>query len=354
MITLEGNDLTFRFPEVHDNAKSVIQFQRTLRIPDDGKHYPLPPGLGAFALRHVEDFADRVPEGWRERAGVMMPLYQAEAMWISFNANCRSRGSYPCAVKVAAGKINAISGKSWKPELDATERDYIVVPEQPWLDGFCVAKNVIRQFVAMPLGSGYSVEEQITGKPEHGGLQFVVYPMLREYYQALLRQRERSIVHNAVAGARSGLLLRCAAEPVRAMGLAAGGRIRQQIYADPHGIDAWDQSVSNRCFVTLVDAVEWREITGEAPPTKPPTAADYTKAGLPWFDYYAADLETLGGAQALALAKSVAEMAAEKGEQVLGPDGEVNPDAIISIGPGETHDPKAPLRASCGCPASAK
>jgi hypothetical protein len=341
MITLEGNNLTFRFPEVHEGAKGVIQFQRTLRIPDDGKHYPLPPGLGAFALRHVEDFADRVPEGWRERAGVMMPLYQAEAMWISFRASWRSHGSYPCAVKVAAGKINAISGKPWKPELDGSERDYIVVPEQPWLDGFCVAKDVIRQFVAMPLGSGYSVEEQITGKPEHGGLQFIVYPMLQERYEALLRRRERSSVHSAVAGARSGLLLRRAA-PASAMGLAAGGRMRQQIYADPHGLDAWNQSISNRCFVTLVDALQWREITGEAPPTKPPTAADYTKAGLPWFDYYAADLETLGGAQALALAKSVAEMAAQKGEQVLGPDGEVNPDTIISIGPGETAHPKAP------------
>ena len=125
------------------------------------------------------------------------------------------------------------------------------------------------------------------------------------------------------------------------MGLAAGGRMRQQIYADPHGLDAWDQSISSRCFVVLVDAVQWREITGEAPPTKPPTAADYTKAGLPWFDYYAADLETVGGAQALALAKSVAEMAADKGEQVLGPDGEANPDTIISLGPSGTLQPKA-------------
>ena len=122
--------------------------------------------------------------------------------------------------------------------------------------------------------------------------------------------------------------------------------MRQQIYADPHGLDASEQSSSNRCFVTLVDAVQWREITGEAPPTKPPTAADYTKAGLPWFDYYAADLETLGGAQALALAKSVAEMAEEKGEQVLGPDGEVNPDTIINIGPGEMSHPKALPRES--------
>jgi hypothetical protein len=343
MITLEGNNLTFRFPEVHQSAKGAMQFQRTLRIPDDIKHYPLPPGLGAFPLRHVEDFADRVPKRWRERAGVMIPLYQAEAMWISFRANEWSRGSYPCAVKIAAGKINAISGKPWKPELDGSDRDYIVVPEQPWLDGFCAAKDVIRQFVAMPLGSGYSVEEQITGRPEHGGLQIIVYPMRREHYEALLRRRERTSVHMAATRARSGLLCRTA-EPERAMGLAAGGRIRQQIYADPHGLDAWDQSISSRCFVTLIDAVQWREITGEAPPTKPPTAADYTKAGLPWFDYYAADFETLGGAPALALVKSVAEMASEKGEQVLGPDGEVNPATIVIIESGETPSKARPVR----------
>jgi hypothetical protein len=105
------------------------------------------------------------------------------------------------------------------------------------------------------------------------------------------------------------------------MSLAAGGRMTQQLYQDPHGLEAWDQSVSSRCFVTLVDAVQWYEITGEAPPTQPPTAADYSRSRLPWFDYYAADLESLAGAQALTLAKSVAELAAEKGQQVLGPDG---------------------------------
>ena len=67
-----------------------------------------------------------------------------------------------------------------------------------------------------------------------------------------------------------------------------------------------------------------------------PTAADYTKAGMPWFDYYAADLETLGGSQVLASVKGVAEMALEKDEQVLDPDGEVNPDTIIHLGPGKS------------------
>jgi hypothetical protein len=122
--------------------------------------------------------------------------------------------------------------------------------------------------------------------------------------------------------------------PARAMGLAAGGRMRQQIYADPYGIDAWDQSVSSRCFVTLVDAVQWQEITGEPPAARPPTAEDYTQAGLPWFDYYAEGAQTLAGAPALTMVKSVAEMAAEKGEQVLGPDGKVEPGKVIQIAAG--------------------
>jgi len=335
MIALEGDTLVFRFPEVHDDAHTEIEFQRTLRIPDDGKHYPLPPGLGAFPLRHVEDFAERVPQRvpgrWRERGGVMMPLYQAEAMWISFRGG-RRFGGYPCAIKIAAGKINAVSGKAWKPELDASERDYIVVPEQPWLDGFCIAKDVIRQFVAMPLGAGYSVEEQITCKAEHGGLQMIVYPMKKERYEAIMCERE-SNAQRACGMPMFALSFSRAVGASADMGLAAGGRMKQQIYADPYGLDAWDLSASSRCFVTLADALQWREITGAAPPTRPPTAEDYTKAGLPWFDYYAADLETLPGSAKLALVKSVAEMAAEKGEQVMGPDGDVKPGKIIDVGP---------------------
>ncbi len=52
--------------------------------------------------------------------------------------------------------------------LNHDTQDYVVVPGQPWLDGYCVDKGHIRQFVAMPLGSGYSAEEQLTGAAEHG------------------------------------------------------------------------------------------------------------------------------------------------------------------------------------------
>ena len=61
MIVLENDRLEVRFPEVHAEARCAIEFQRTLRIPDDGRDYPLPPGLGSFPLRHLDDHAARLP-----------------------------------------------------------------------------------------------------------------------------------------------------------------------------------------------------------------------------------------------------------------------------------------------------
>ena len=75
---------------------------------------------------------------------------QNEALWISFSAR------YPFAVKIAAGKINAVSGAAWTAELPSEPQNYVVVPGQPWLDGFSVGEGLIRQFVALPLGAGGS------------------------------------------------------------------------------------------------------------------------------------------------------------------------------------------------------
>lgn len=192
MITLEHDRLTFRFPEVHADAVCSVSFQRTLRIPDDNREHPLPPGLGKFPLRHVDDHADNVPPAWRKRGGVLMPMHQSEAMWLNFHA------SYPMAIKVAAGKINAITGDAWSNKLCAEPQDYLVVPDQPWLDGFCVAKGTIRQFVAMPLGKGYTAEEQLTGEAKHGGLQIIAYPMRAHVYRKQLRERQQRVAMDAV------------------------------------------------------------------------------------------------------------------------------------------------------------
>lgn len=299
MITLENDRLVFRFPEVHSDATCSIDLQRTLRIPDDDNDYPLPPGLGSFPLRHLDDFASRLPEKWRERGGAITPMHQAEAMWLNFGAHHGELGvAYPFAVKVATGKVNAVSGEEWSGHLNQNPQDYVVIPRQPWLDGYCVEKGVIRQFVAMPLGGGYSVEEQLTGAAEHGGLQIMVWPMKAEHYERLV-EKERGI---ECKYRRTSL-----ACMEKSMGLAPGGRMRQEVYDDPYGLGAWDQRHASRCFLTIANSAQWMAITGERPSTEAPTAADYTRRGLPWFDYYDGDAKAIEGAERLGKVKPVRE-----------------------------------------------
>ncbi len=158
MLALRHNRLEFRFPQVHAEATCAISFQRTLRLPDCHRAYPLPPGLGDFPVHHVDDYGAKIPPAWLQHGGVFLPMYQSEALWLRFS------GSYPIALKVAAGKICALTGEPWSHQLVAEPQNYLVVPDQPWLDGFCVGPGLIRQFVARPLGDGYTAEEQLTGR----------------------------------------------------------------------------------------------------------------------------------------------------------------------------------------------
>lgn len=51
-------------------------------------------------------------------------------------------------------------------------QDYLVVPNQLWLDGIATKDGKVWQFVAMQVGTGYLVEVQVTGQEVTGGLQF--------------------------------------------------------------------------------------------------------------------------------------------------------------------------------------
>ncbi len=296
MIELRHDALEISFPELHKDARLRIDFQRTLRLPDDGSEYPLPAGFGSFPLRHVDDFAARLPERWRAHGGVMLPMYQAEAMWLNFE----SPEDYPFAVKIAAGKINAVSGESWREGLHRDPQDYCALPGQPWLDGFCVEKGIVRQFVAAPLGAGATVEEQLTGEAEHGGLQILVHPL-----KAKIWQREQRALHAELA---KGPHVDAYALRALDMGLAPGGRMRQEIYRDRRDLADWDQRLRARCFVHIAGSLAWRGITGEMPPRRPLGSKDYSAFGIPWFDYYDAELEALGGAAALAGLKSMGQV----------------------------------------------
>jgi len=311
MIELHSDKLAVSFPELPLQPKLTIDFERTLRIPEDGRDYPLPPGLGSFPLRHIDDFAPRVPATWLKRGGVLLPMWQSEALWLRFDSvSIPSREvEYPFALKIATGKISAITGGSWQRGLARSPQDYLVVPQQPWLDGYCVQKGIIRQFVAMPLGEGYSVEEQITGEAGFGGMQVEIFPMRADVFEKRFPLLDRC---RAGSGVIFDMLSTTCHTYVGTMGLAPGGRMRQEIYEDPFSIHDWDTTHASRCFIHLVNSGAWQAITGQRPPLRPPTARDYTAAGYPWFDYYDAELKALNGSKTLAAVKSVIQKAREK------------------------------------------
>ncbi|GKT47966.1 uncharacterized protein ColSpa_08147 [Colletotrichum spaethianum] len=165
-----------------ENALS-IQLNRTIRVPDNRDTNDLPPGMGIFPLFKVRDYANKMPKDMAKKGGVFFPMYQREAMWISFSANA------PFAIKIYIGGVNAVSGFPMT-ENDKTKekrlkmlnsgkqiQDYVVVPEQNWLDGIVSEDGKIRQFVAQPKGSGFSVEAQVTGDEKVGGIQIELIPV---------------------------------------------------------------------------------------------------------------------------------------------------------------------------------
>ncbi|MBM7096199.1 hypothetical protein JSY36_10565 [Bacillus sp. H-16] len=268
-----------------------ISFERTLRITDDEKTYPLPPSLGTFPVCRVSDYKDTVPEKWLEEGGVFIPVYQREAMWLSFSGT-------PHALIVDAGNTNAVSGKERCTELQADEQNYVVAPDQPWLDGFNAGKGYIRQFVAMPVGQGYSVEEQLSDKEPRGGLSFTVFApkpgRVEQECGGFYLLTDMHVCQDA------------------AMGIAAGGKMEQEIYPDQYGVDAWDRKTKTAVRVHFVNSEQYERMTGDAPPDSPVTAEVYTEHGFPWFRLYDEGKGDLAPFDKLSKVKSVKDVDKEK------------------------------------------
>jgi len=239
----------------------------------------------------IDAFADRVPEQWREHGGIFIPLYQREALWLGFGGVSWK----PNAVQVGVGGINAVSGTAWGDKLSADPQNYLVTPYQPWLDGINIGDGVIRQFVAMPLGKGYTIEAQLRGDEEVGGIQLRIFepkpgrfPDHPPQDQPQLEKDQHALASVAIG-----------------MGLGAGGKMQQRIYPDPYTFDAWDESNSSDVFVHLVNSLHYRELTGRRPPRTPVSARAYTKYGLPWFDLYDEGYGAVPPTKKLASVKSI-------------------------------------------------
>ena len=262
--------------EIRIGKRFGVSFQRTLRIPDDGGTYPLPPGLGRLPLRKMPG----------RGGGFVLPLAQSEALWLAFDGASWK----PNAVQIGIGGINAVSGGAWEEGLSAASQNYLVCPDQLWLDGINAGPEMIRQFVAMPLGSGTTVEAQLTGREEVGGIQIRVF----EPKPGRFPDRPPPPEPMAMMGLPPG-----------AMGLGAGGQMRQKIYPDPYGLDTWDPDNSGSAFVHIVNSEQYEALTGDPPPPSPISAATYTENGFPWFDLYDEEKGDVAAPSRLAKVKPV-------------------------------------------------
>lgn len=351
----------------HDYMKiegMQINFQRTCKVPV-GQTNSLPAGLGNFPVYRVADFKSGVPSEWNTE-GYFMPMYRQEAMWINFG---RGYQESPKALVIGAGNINAITGKPFDPTKDLNysgkkkkgkagragkgradksqadksqadigsleirlekEQNYLVIPPQPWLDGWKAEDGKIYQFVAAEMGSGETVEGQITGEETAGGIQLIVYnPKPGQNLVHKTRPHEYMTggsfeLFSAVKGydalpkglvtlgMPSGVRMRS----VQAMGLGRGGEIEQKIYPDPYGVEVWDEKPAAVDVIYLISSNDFREVTGHPAPPTPVTYEKYQQLGLPWFELHDKKYADTPGSDVFSKLKPVGE---GKAKQILHP-----------------------------------
>eukprot|EP00929_Paragymnodinium_shiwhaense_P014214 TRINITY_DN122108_c0_g1_i1.p1 TRINITY_DN122108_c0_g1~~TRINITY_DN122108_c0_g1_i1.p1 ORF type:complete len:457 (-),score=80.21 TRINITY_DN122108_c0_g1_i1:271-1641(-) len=327
---------------------TCINFQQTLRLPEDGQVHGLPPGLGRFPLEKCRDHpARRLPRQWRNGNDAFMPLRKAEALWLSWQ-------SQEAAIMVGAGGMNAVSGEAFVAgELKSEPQSYCVAPRQPWLDGVKSGKGVIRQFVATARGSGASIEAQICGDDFRGGLQLFVCPPKntkvrfgiskstmgeldlhktpRELGVApgavLLLERkvasstDRTLAdYNIIEESTLHLVLRLRGGPPadEEMALAVGGQMRQDIYPDRRGPRYWDTRGGQSVNIHLASPAMYSAVTGKLPPKSAISAAQYTAMGYPWFSLFDEDeINDINAPEVLSIIKSVGELGDAEAPETL-------------------------------------
>ncbi|KAI2779954.1 hypothetical protein F4815DRAFT_445836 [Daldinia loculata] len=367
-----------------------ITFHRTIRVPDNRKTVKLPPDLGTFPLFGIRDYAHKLPPNMVAKGGLFLSMYQREAMWIDFKAD------WPFMIKIYAGGVNVVSGEHAAEDSGTKDRrrlalwgtiqDYVVAPKQLWLDGIATSPGVVRQFVAMPMGQGYSVEAQLTGEDTIGGLQFEITPsaprnVIKLFVQILHGRSfpimcsppytisaiknsiyniegtppdDQYIIFGGTTRDDHETLVGCGIQPnsvvymtpnvrgggpnphatpmrfcskrFRSMSIAAGGKIDQCIEKDDQDNCCWVEHMTMTIPVQILNSAGFRSVMGRDPPPSPVSAETYAAEGLPFFDLPEEPSTIAGNFDAV---KSVNEMDQSHGIATTS-DASINP-CLISL-----------------------
>ncbi|KAJ7367690.1 hypothetical protein DFH08DRAFT_829132 [Mycena albidolilacea] len=153
-----------------------IQFHRTLRVSDSSEKNYFTPVIDQYPIIPSSSLEAFLPVGMHGKEGFIMPMFKKEALSVSFT-NSRNCGA---AIRIFVGGVNTLSGSVVnQASIDLPEmgQDYIFLSpgSTTQVDGVVTGSRIVRQFVAMALGAGDTVEEQVAGTTG-GGLLFEITP----------------------------------------------------------------------------------------------------------------------------------------------------------------------------------
>jgi hypothetical protein len=159
-----------------------IAFHRTLRVPEDIRVNILPASPDRFPSQPLPAYSQKLqvskiasPINIAIKSNVCFLALQYEAMWIFLSTPAGTE--YEVSMFTSGMKV--VTGKNWGKRKSKYDRaqDYMLVLPQEQLDGFSLDdRTIVREFVAMPIGSGYFNVERSTER-DIGGLQNKVTPM---------------------------------------------------------------------------------------------------------------------------------------------------------------------------------
>jgi hypothetical protein len=251
VIETKHDAVVFSFPEVHSAARCTVVFQRTLRVPPGRRGRGPSPGLGRYSL-HVANLPGRVSREIRGGEGIVFPMYQSEAFLIILI------GRYPCAVSVTREGKNVLTGRTTRDERLWRPGDYVTFPRHPLTEWFCFGGEKEKIFAAAPLGGGET------------GLTITVLPMSGPDFERYRAAAVSTVSAQAVSPA--------ADSPYR--GEPSAPSLKGAFFQPAKG---------NRCTVSPLDTVTYRQVTGRPPGGKPLSISDYLSSGVPWKKEYGED-----------------------------------------------------------------
>jgi hypothetical protein len=274
MLRIGWPRLVFDFSDRGQDCSCWVGLRTTVRVPDDGRVYPLSMLLDDLPLRARADMSVAGAPSGAATGEFLTTFPSGCALALTFGEGPDPDGftpyqdEPPFAIKLGLRGVNVLTGLPLADGLQTDPQDYIVAPDEPWLNGYPLVDGMARQLVAGP-ASGV-IDPWTTAD-----LELIVYPMRPKGVAARTRCRRRPL-----PGAHEAPGRRAAA----AAGFALGGRIRERLFSDPYGIDSWDLQRGIRCRITFLDAVEWLSLTGTWPEHEQTSFNDYAESGWGWFE----------------------------------------------------------------------